>query len=140
MKSYKHIICAIDLSSHSYKILEQAVEFRNAMHARLSVIHFVEPLPITAYNIGTIDIQDSIVEEAKKEVTKLAEQFDLREDELHIVADHPKRAICALTKQFDGDLIIIGHSEHGLLGSLLGSTASAVANHTPCDVFIIKND
>ncbi|MCY4178587.1 MAG: universal stress protein [Endozoicomonadaceae bacterium] len=140
MKNYKHIICAIDLSKHSEKVVNQAVEFRDAAHARLSVVHFVEPLPITAYNIGTIDIQESIVENAKKEINKLAEQFQLREDELHIIADHPKRSISALTKQFDGDLIIIGHSEHGLLGSLLGSTAAAVVNHTPCDVFIIKNN
>ena len=51
----------------------------------------------------------------------------------------PKHAISTLAKDLNADLIVIGsHGHHGLIRNFLGSTASAVVNHAPCDVFVVK--
>lgn len=139
MKKYQHIICPIDLSEHSEAVLQQAIEFQQSAGAKLTVVHFIEPMAATAYNIGAIDIQERIAESAKNKIAELSDKYALNQDDVHVIAQHPKRAIDTFAKEIKADLIVMGHGQHSFIGNILGSTASAVANRTPCDVFIVKN-
>ncbi len=136
MKKYKHIVCPVDLTEHSEKVIQQAIDFQPP-GSKISLVHFIEPLPLTAYSIGNMD--KDIESGVESELITMAEKHGLGKDNVHVVFDHPKRAINDFAKEVNADLIVIGHGRHNLIGQLLGSTASAVANRTPCDVFIIKS-
>ena len=139
MKKYKHILCPIDLTDHSNAVVKQAIEFQQLTNAKLSIVHFVEPVPVIAYNVGTVDLQESLVNHAKEEIEKIRNNYNLEQQQIYIITEYPKRGITSFAKKTEVDLIIVGHGTHSFIETFLGSTASNVANHTPCDVFIVKS-
>ena len=138
MKKYQNIVCAVDLLEHSGNILKQAVEFKASADAKLILVHFIDPSPVSAYSIGNIDIEDNLAAKAKDKLKDLSSHYDHNVNDIHIIAQHPKHGIDAFARKVSADLIVLGHGTHHFFGNILGSTASAVANHAPCDVFIIK--
>jgi nucleotide-binding universal stress UspA family protein len=57
--------------------------------------------------------------------------------EMTQMADSPGRAICALARTWDADLILVGR--RGLVGLqefFLGSTSNYVMHHAPCSVLV----
>ncbi len=141
MKQYKHILCPIDYADFSDKTLQTALALRDLYSAKLSVVHFVEPLPAVAINAYSADVELNLVENAREAMAEYGAKYKLAADEMHILEEHPKFAINNAAKDMGADLIVIGrHGHHGIMGSLLGSTAAAVANHAPCDVFVVRAD
>lgn len=57
----------------------------------------------------------------------------------HVVRGDPREAIVHLAKIDSVDLIVMGsHGRSGLARLLLGSVASFVVSHAPCNVLVVK--
>jgi len=140
MKEYKHILAAIDLSQRSQQTIATAKKFAELYDAKLTLLTVVEPLPAIAYGYAESgDIADSMIADAKKKLHELAKKHSINEDSLMLENGYPKSVILNLAEKEHVDLILLGsHGHHGVLNTLLGSTATAIANNADCDVFILR--
>jgi len=141
MSHYQHILCPIDFSKNCRKTLEKALKLKQENQAKLTVVHYIEPLPPAAYAMGVIDYENDFMLEAKKMMTQLAKEYQLAEADTHVESGKAKHDIADYAKNEAVDLIVIGsHGHHGILNNLVGSTTTATINHAHCDVYIVKAD
>ena len=50
----------------------------------------------------------------------------------------PADAIVTVAKDIRADLIVVGNRRVQGIGRILGSVATDIAHHAPCDVYIVK--
>lgn len=129
---YKKIICAIELGQEGKQVLTKAQKIANDFGAKLFVIS------VLPYTLLPKDYQKELKEKAIPSFNELADEFDIAKKNRMLKVGKPYEVICQTAKKKDADLIILGtHSKKGLQ-SLLGSTATAVANHAECDVSLVR--
>jgi universal stress protein A len=111
--------------------------------AALSIIHVLDniPMPDTAYGteIPLYDVlNDELLEAKKARLNDIGLGLDLDASRIRMVWGLPRQEIIRLAEETSTDLIIVGsHGRHGL-ALLLGSTASGVLHHSPCDVLAVR--
>lgn len=143
MENYKHILLAVDFSEQCEAITIRARDLADKYQAKLSMIHVVDNLPITDAAYGPVipfdvDLTEQLMEAAKERLAKLAEQFDVEEDDRWLELGSPKLEIIRVAEDNAVDLIVVGsHGRHGL-ALLLGSTANGVLHHAKCDVLAVR--
>jgi len=142
MNSYQHILCAVDLSAENVAVFSRAAELANHYHARLSLLHVVEYVPIDLANELVLpqqqEIEQQLVAHAEKTLTNLAGQSARIQASCIVVQGSVKSEIVEHAKNTEADLIVVGrHGRHGL-SRLLGSVANAVLHHAPCDVLTVR--
>ena len=58
-----------------------------------------------------------------------------------IPSAHPSIEICRIAKDTGAGLIVLGsHGRTGVLRRLLGSVAEATVRHSPCSVFVVREE
>lgn len=147
MNHYKHILLAADFSDSGAEVALRANQLAKEDHAKLSVVHVVDNLPITDATYGPIipfdgDLTEQLMEAAKKRLAKIADGLNIPESNQWLEIGSPKLEIVRIAEENDVDLIVVGsHGRHGF-ALLLGSTANGVLHHAQCDVLAvrIKND
>ncbi|MGR9115802.1 MAG: universal stress protein [Gammaproteobacteria bacterium] len=143
MENYKHILLAVDFSDYCEAIAGRAKDMADKHQAKLSMIHVVDNLPITDAAYGPVipfdvDLTEQLMDAAKERLAKLAEQFEVEDDDLWLELGSPKLEIIRIAEENDADLIVVGsHGRHGL-ALLLGSTANGVLHHAKCDVLAVR--
>ena len=141
MKGYKHILVGLDLSSESKDVSAKALELKEALGAKLSCVHVIEPLSL-AYGgdipMDVSTIQEQIQETAAKHMSEFSNSLEIAEEDQHLIFGRPESEIHSLAKELKVDLIVVGsHGKHGL-SLLLGSTANGVLQGSPCDVLAVR--
>ena len=144
MKNYKHIVCAIDFSRHGEAACMRAIELITHYGSHLTLLHVVENFPEDRSNevIAPEHIDPALYREgqARKELSKLATRLQ------YLAATHQVlfsmhaawHEIVRFAEENKVDLIVVGsHGNHGI-AAVLGSTASGVVNHAPCDVLAVR--
>src|SRR3990167_9302139 len=113
---YQHILVAVDLTEECDPVMQRAQKLASSSHAKLSVVHIVEPMAMAFGGDVPMDLsmlQQQQFEQARERLDRLAEEQGC-------------------------DLIIVGsHGRHGL-ALLLGSTANDVLHGAPCDVLAVR--
>jgi len=143
MSNYKHILIAADFSNHNKLVCEKAHAIAARNQAKLSVCHIVEDFPITDFAYEPmisvdIDMRDALLESAKKQITELANTFDIPTENQWVEFGSPNRDIVRLSEENQVDLIVVGsHGRHGIQ-LLLGSTANSILHHAKCDVLAVR--
>jgi universal stress protein A len=142
MKSYKHILLAVDLHpTCDGPAANRAVEIAKDFGATLSIIHAIEHL--NAYGVAqayptVIDLEEQMVKEAANEMAKWGKRFGVQLDNQHVKIGSPKAVILEMAKTLNADLVVVGsHGRHGI-SMLLGSTANAVLHNAGCDVLAVR--
>jgi universal stress protein A len=136
---YKHILLASDLTDDVDFLLNKVKTMVALTHAKLSVIHVVEPMPGYSYAyLGVDDIEGQLMEESRIALSKLAAQLSVDTLHQHIEVGPTKLKILKVAADIGADLIVCGsHGRHGL-SLLLGSTANAILHGAACDVLTIR--
>ncbi|ALM51825.1 universal stress protein [Halomonas huangheensis] len=137
---YRHVLVAVDLTKDSHRILERALQIADRNHAKLSIIHTLEPLGF-AYGgdipMDLTSIQDQLDEHAKQRLAEIADNNMSRENQ-HVVVGMPDTEIHRFADENDVDLIVVGsHGRHGF-ALLLGSTSTGVLHGAQCDVLAVR--
>ena len=137
---YRHVLVAVDLTKDSHKILERALQIADRNHAKLSIIHTLEPLGF-AYGgdipMDLTSIQDQLDEHAKQRLGEIADAHVTKDDQ-HVVVGMPDTEIHRFAEDNDVDLIVVGsHGRHGF-ALLLGSTSTGVLHGAQCDVLAVR--
>jgi len=137
---YRHVLVAVDLTKDSHRILERALQIADRNHAKLSIMHTLEPLGF-AYGgdipMDLTSIQDQLDDHAKQRLAEIADANVAREDQ-HVVVGMPDTEIHRFADEHSVDLIVVGsHGRHGF-ALLLGSTSTGVLHGAQCDVLAVR--
>jgi universal stress protein A len=141
--NYRHILLALDFSEHGNHVARKAGYLATLFHAKLSMIHVLDniPMPDTAY--GTAIALDEystyeLLEAEKFKLKQIGDQLNVDPARRWMVWGVPGQEIVRIAEREHIDLIVVGsHGRHGL-ALLLGSTASSVLHHAGCDVLAIR--
>lgn len=144
MNAYQQILCAVDLTAENVSVSSRAVELADYYHARLTLLHVVEYIPIDLANELVLpqqqEIEQQLVIQAEKVLQGLANGSLQTKVEPVVVQGAVKSSIVEYAEKNKIDLIVIGrHGRHGL-SRLLGSVANAIVHHAPCDVLTVHFD
>ena len=140
---YQNILVAVDLGATTETVIERAAALARDHHAKLHVLHVIEPLTITYGGDIPMDfsaIQEEILDQAKQQLNKLCENLGVAEANRHLVTGRPESEIPSQAKAINGDLIVIGTHARWGLALLLGSTTDGVMHSAECDVLAVKVD
>ncbi len=143
MADYRKILLATDFSEFSSQTATRAEEMARRFEAELSILHVVEPPPITDPGSGVIfpfdfDFTEQMVEGARERLAKLGERLGVPKERQSVEVGSPKAEIVRTAAEQNFDLIVVGtHGRHGI-GLLLGSTAASVVHHAACDVLTVR--
>ena len=135
MLDIKHILCAIDFSKGTTKVVEKAITISKRFDAKLTVLTVVESLPISVY----MYLDTEMEKETQDQLYALGEKYDLKMTQIKLVTGYPKEVILNVAKELAVDLIVMGsHGHYGITRHLLGSTTRVIANAADCDVYIVR--
>lgn len=138
---YSHVLVAIDLIDECRPVAEHARQLAQALGAKLTIVHVVEPLAMAYGGDVPMDLsmlQQQQFEQAKERMQLFATEYGLPEQQLQIAFGQPRQEIHRVATEFGCDLIVVGsHGRHGL-ALLLGSTANDVLHGAPCDVIAVR--
>lgn len=136
---YKHILFATDLTEDTDYLVAKVRSLQNLMHAKLTLIHVVEPLPGYSYAyLGIEDIEGQLINEARQTIEKLGSTLNVEKADQYIEVGPTKTKVLKIAEDIQADLIVCGsHGRHGL-SLLLGSTANAILHGAKCDVLTVR--
>lgn len=136
---YKHILFTTDLTEDTDYLVAKVEAICNLTHAKLSLIHVVEPLPGYSYAyLGIEDIEGQLITEARQAIEKLGSRMKVDKENQFIEVGPTKTKILKIAEDIHADLIVCGsHGRHGL-SLLLGSTANAILHGAKCDVLTVR--
>ena len=143
MKTYQHVLLAIDFSEHSGEVSSQASDITKRYQAKLTICHIIEDIIISdlAYEpmiSFDMEIKQAMLEAGKKQLAKIGENLNVPAERQWLEFGSPAHDIVRIAEEQQADLIIIGsHGRHGIR-RLLGSTANGVLHHASCDVLAVR--
>ncbi|WP_342246394.1 universal stress protein [Pseudomonas sp. OTU5201] len=140
--TYQHILVAVDLTDECHPVVRRAQALAQASHAKLSLVHIVEPMAMAFGGDVPMDLsmlQQQQFEQARERLQTFAGIYsELTADQRHLAYGQPRQEIHRLAEEQGCDLIVVGsHGRHGL-ALLLGSTANDVLHGAPCDVLAVR--
>ncbi len=142
MKTYKHILLAVDLHPECDKItIDRVASLAEIYNAKVSVVHAIEH--IHAYGIAqaypaVLNFEEQTQRVAREELAKLGIQLNVPTNHQFVEFGSPKAVILEKAAEVKADLIVVGsHGRHGI-SLLLGSTANAILHHAACDVLAVR--
>ena len=141
------ILIGVDDSAHSNSAVEYVKQAKWPEGTKMFVLSAVRaPVMVSAevYAPGPY-VSDQAFEEAiqyGQELTARVEQ-ELRtagfETEARVVQGDPRVVIVDTARAVGADLVVVGsHGRSGLAKLVLGSVASHVVSHAPCNVLVVK--
>lgn len=142
MSAYQHILVGLDLSPHeSQAVIARALALALASHAKLSIVHVIEPLTFAYAGDIPVDLsatQIAMQEHAEKRLAEFARTIEHELTTSKVVIGQTASEMRQLADEVGADLIAVGsHGRHGL-ALLLGSTASDLLHGAKCDVLAVR--
>lgn len=138
---YQHILVAIDLSDESDHVMQRAAKMAKISHAKLSMLHVIEPLSFAYGGDLPLDfsgLQEDIHQQALKQLQHFAKAYDVAETDQHLTMGRTENEIRTCAEKLGCDLIILGTHARSGLALLLGSTSSNVLHGVACDVLSVN--
>jgi nucleotide-binding universal stress UspA family protein len=135
------VLVATDGSEHSMKAVQRGLELAEKQKAQvtlMSVAYYVQG----DFDTMPINIQDKLEDEARAALQKGKALFDARNLPVDTVLEAglvPANNIIRKAQEDGYDRIIIGSTGMSALERILmGSTASKVVAHAPCEVTVVR--
>ena len=136
---YKNILVATAFSENCERTLNQAKSIVSVYNAKLHLVHFVEPLPASAFTYaGSTLIDEQRLQEAKEKLALVGKKFEIPSEHCYLDEALPKAGIVNLAKKLKIDLIVLGNHGDNFMASIIGCTANSVLHHSLCDILIVK--
>lgn len=147
MPQVKRILCSIDLSEHSERVVSWAMDIAREYACPVVLLSVIEDFfPYTQLykslqDVGVAKAMDDVRAEMGRELERFAVAH--REAgvsvETSVRTGHPDREIVDAARESGADLIVIGsHGRTGVEHALLGSVAEKVLRKAHCPVLTVK--
>jgi nucleotide-binding universal stress UspA family protein len=125
----RHILCAVDLGTHSAKTMCWAAWLAREFGARLTLLHVTAPHPDAG---GAPDLREA----ARTELVRLQTAVDV-DAKVTVEAGEPSLAICAAAARAGADVLVIGRGSAAGVFGRLRTNAYAIIRQSPCPVVSI---
>jgi nucleotide-binding universal stress UspA family protein len=142
--AYTSVIVGTDGSATAERAVRQAAELATADGARLVVVTAFVPKGTAETDADRVpeDIRFTLTDRVQAEELAsrgrtLAKDLGVEKVVVQAIEGDPSSVLLEAAKDFDADLIVVGSK--GLTSHahfLLGSVASSVTHHAPCDVLV----
>ena len=134
------IVVGVDNGEPALRAARRAAVLAAALGSRLHVVTAVERGSVGEFPErpgGSLVTSGEVAEAAAVDVVRELTSIvpDISTSVLH---DKPSVAIVDEAKRLDAELIVIGNRRTQGVARVLGSVASSVVSHAPCDVYIVK--
>ena len=134
------IVVGVDGSESSRLAASRAAELARSMVAQLHIVTAVERATVEeipdrpgATQITSGEVAEAIAAEVAAELEGIVP--GVTSTPLH---GKPATVLVEEAERLDARLIVVGNRRVQGVGRILGSVASSVAAHAPCDVYIVK--
>ncbi|SKB07688.1 universal stress protein [Aeromicrobium choanae] len=136
---YKTILVGVDGSDTASRAAEVAAELASATGAALHIVTAVDEKAAAATDLPPGMHPLSPGERAEAIARQVAESLSYQGTvEASPAPGKPADALVHVAKEIGADLIVVGNRRVQGISRLLGSVATDVAHHAPCDVYIVK--
>lgn len=147
---FRRILCAVDFSDCSLRALAYATSLAKETHARLTVVHALEPLPELPVDVhetvlggpGSLEDYIAAAEQDRRARLESAIPEDVRTScvvDTVIAKGKPYHEILRVAAEQQSDLIVIGIHGRGVADLLFfGSTAQHVVRQASCPVLTLR--
>lgn len=146
-KSHSTILAAIDLKNDSTEgklmreqVLTAASEFAKAFNATLHCCFCFE-LPEILIDLDVIEkdrYQDEVHEKYLPQLSSLAKEFNIAEQNVHVKFGNPEKSIASVATKSKAHAVVIGSmARKGIKGKLFGNTAEKLTSYLYTDMLII---
>ncbi|WP_413628253.1 universal stress protein [Fructilactobacillus vespulae] len=147
LNEYKHILVPVDGSKSAESTLLKAAEVALRNHAKLEILNVINTTSF-GFSYGVIggnainDIVDGEIGYLKDLVKRVETETGFKDAHMHVRFGSPRNIISYdFPKEYQIDLIMMGATGKNATERLLvGSVASFVNGHAPCDVIVVRTD
>ncbi|MEX2046425.1 MAG: universal stress protein [Chloroflexota bacterium] len=138
----RRVLVATDGSASARTAIELVRAFAWPAGTTLRLVHVVSPLPALVQSGLARRSFDRLDEPLRGSLVETAEH--LRRADITVGIDvlsdgEPADRIVRDAREFRADLVVVGSRGHGAIATmLLGSVASAIVDHAPCPVLVVR--
>jgi nucleotide-binding universal stress UspA family protein len=133
------IICGVNESRSARVAAFRAAELAVALDAPLHLVTGIPRMgPIKVSGIGPIDWRADALSVAEHHLDALIQELPVATATKAVLTYDPATALCHEATRLDAQLIVVGNYRVQGLSRVLGSVATAVTRHAPCDVDIVQ--
>lgn len=138
------ILVGVDGSDTSRKAAQVAAELAAASGAKLHIMTAIEARPQVnspeENYAGDVRLETTPGDQAEAIARDVAQSLKgiVPSIETSPARGKPGDALVTVAKDIKADLIVVGNRRVQGIGRILGSVATDVAHHAPCDVYIVK--
>ncbi|OGL38961.1 MAG: hypothetical protein A3C43_08995 [Candidatus Schekmanbacteria bacterium RIFCSPHIGHO2_02_FULL_38_11] len=141
----KKILVPVDLSEHSEKAFELAVDFASLFNANIDVLNVIQPISFYPYYYSDFFSKEGIIKRMEEEIKVrlgllIEEKGKGFKNITHQVrVGEPFHEILEKENSIKADLIIMGtHGRTGISHALIGSVAERLIRLAKCPVMTVK--
>ena len=142
MPVYCRILVVVDLTEDSLVIGRRAQALATTFGAEIELLHVVEFVPVEPMGetlMPSVQIEDELVERARKRLATLATELGLASSAARVEAGNVKSEIVRIAREHNVDLIVLGSRERHGLSILVNLTEDTVLHAAPCDVLAVRD-
>jgi nucleotide-binding universal stress UspA family protein len=137
------ILVGVDGGNRSLKAAQAAARLAKAMNAELHVIAASsQPERVSQDVASGIRVNISTLDEVREGLARaMSHVRDIcPQAHDHLLEGRPADVLIDQARRLDVEVIVVGNRRAQGIGRVLGSVASAVVQHAPCDVYVVKTD
>jgi universal stress protein A len=141
MAEYKKILIAVDLTEQSQHVVSRGVALARLTGADARLLHIVEYVPVEPMGealLPAVDIEDELLEGARKRLDELAARLDIADLERSVESGNIKSEMIRIASDWSADLIVLGSRERHGLAVMLNLAEDTILHAAPCDVLAVR--
>ncbi len=142
MKTYKKILLPLDFSKNSAYAAERAKELAQFYGAELCVLHIIDYIPpiyVAAEIPAELSSEKKLTAKAQAHLDEWTNDHGLTDCPRMVEIGQPRKIIPKLIKDMNFDLVLLTPNDDNVIVRFFGSVSNAVAQHSDCDVLILRN-
>ena len=141
MAEYKNILIAVDLTEQSEHVVSRGVALARLTGANVRLLHIVEYVPVEPMGealLPAVDIEDELLEGARRRLDELAARLDVADLERTVESGNIKSEMIRIASDWPADLIVLGSRERHGLAVMLNLAEDTILHAAPCDVLAVR--
>ncbi|MBV8905703.1 MAG: universal stress protein [Acidobacteriia bacterium] len=131
--AFRNVLCAIDRSEQSCRLLKWAAQFADEYGAKLTIVHAIPSVSASYGRLNVPGWEEELAESPQFEIASLRDMLGIKA-KIKVVPGDPAPAVRQAAEEEQADLLVIGRSRgDGLAGRLLTDTFPII-RLSPCPV------